>query len=125
MIDNILSRRNHNGIKNKPMFLWEPVPGVCSPKDWKDCLEAMKIVDIISPNINEAAGFLGQTIDEQLPYEEFKQQVEKIAREYRSGDAVFRCGKHGCFVSTKSISKWLPAYHQANDKVVDPGHAFF
>lgn len=109
------------------MFLWEPVPDVCSPEDWKDCLEAMKVVDVISPNINEAAGFLGRTIDEELPLKEFRSQVEMLAQEYQNSTVVFRCGKHGCFVTTKKVKKWLLAYHQTSDKVVDPtggGNAF-
>ena len=109
------------------MILWEPVPGVCSPDDWKDCLEAMKLVNVISPNVNEAAGFLGLTIDEDLPFEEFKVHVENMAKEFKGVTAVFRCGKHGCLVSDRSMLQWLPAYHQTNDKVVDPtggGNAF-
>lgn len=114
------------------MFLWEPVPGVCSPNDWKDCIDTMKVVDVISPNINEAASFLGKAIDEEQPFENFRVQVEELAREYVShlhegGAAVFRCGKHGCLVVTNSIVQWLPAYHQSKTKVVDPtggGNAF-
>jgi sugar/nucleoside kinase (ribokinase family) len=109
------------------MFLWEPIPGVCSPEDWKDCIEAMKVVDVISPNINEAATFLGRTIDEESPFVEFRAQVEILAQEYQHATAVFRCGKHGCFVTTKKVKKWLPAYHQTSNKVVDPtggGNAF-
>ena len=127
MVNSILSRRRENGIKGKPMFLWEPIPGICSPEDWKDCIEAMKVVDVISPNINEAAGFLGRTIDEELPFVEFRAQVEILAQEYQNATTVFRCGKHGCFVTTKKVKKWLLAYHQTSDKVVDPtggGNAF-
>jgi len=127
MVNNISLRRRQNGINDKPLFLWEPVPGVCSPEDWKGCLEAMKVVDVISPNVNEAAGFLGRTIDEELPFAKFKKQVEILAKEYQSGAAVFRCGKYGCYVAAKSTLKWLPAYHQTGEKVIDPtggGNAF-
>jgi len=133
MVANISSRRKEAGIKGKPMFLWEPVPGVCSPDDWEDCIEAMKVVDVISPNVNEAAGFLGRTIEEDSGFEIFEVEVENMAQEYIScqiganGAAVFRCGNHGCLVATKSLMKWLPAYHQTNKKVVDPtggGNAF-
>ena len=127
MVNNIISRRRSSGINSKPMFLWEPIPGVCSPNDWNDCIEAMKVVDVISPNINEAAGFLGRAIDEELPFEKFKEEVEVLAQEYQNTTAVFRCGKHGCLVSTMTVKKWLPAYHHKSDKVVDPtggGNAF-
>jgi sugar/nucleoside kinase (ribokinase family) len=128
MVSNILSRRELHGSTVRPMFLWEPVPGVCSPEDWKDCVQAMKVVDVISPNVHEAAGFFGWTIDEEQPFEQFRQHVDKLAQEYVShAPAVFRCGKHGCLVISKSIMKWLPAYHQMSEKVVDPtggGNAF-
>jgi sugar/nucleoside kinase (ribokinase family) len=132
MVNNILTRRQEHGIKQKPMFLWEPVPGVCSPNDWADCIEAMKVVDVISPNINEAASFLGKVIDEELPFGNFKVQVKAIVQDYKShlaqdGAVVFRCGKHGCLVATISEMMWLPAYHQSKVKVIDPtggGNAF-
>jgi sugar/nucleoside kinase (ribokinase family) len=132
MVSNILSRRQEHGIKEKAMVLWEPVPGVCSPNDWTDCIEAMKVVDVTSPNINEAAGFLGRTIDEEQRFENFKIEVEELAKVYTShlaqnGAVVFRCGKHGCLVVTTSELSWLPAYHQSKTKVVDPtggGNAF-
>jgi sugar/nucleoside kinase (ribokinase family) len=133
MVNNILSRRREQGIQIKPMILWEPVPGVCSPEDWEECIQAMKVVDVISPNINEAAGFLGKEIDEEQPFLQFKIKVEEIAMEYVShqigenGTCVFRCGKHGCLVASRSMMKWLPAYHQSSERVVDPtggGNAF-
>jgi sugar/nucleoside kinase (ribokinase family) len=113
------------------MFFWEPVPGVCTPDDWKGCIEAMQTVDMTSPNITEAAEFLGRTIDEELDFRSFKIQVEEMAEEYIRyiGDraVVFRCGKHGCLVAKATLMKWLPAYHQSKEKVVDPtggGNAF-
>ena len=133
MVNNIMSRRKEQGIKGRPMFLWEPVPGRCSPEEWNDCIKAMELVDVISPNVNEASGFLGKIVDEEQPFENFKVQVEEISREYVShqiglnGAAVLRCGKHGCFVATRTEMKWLPAYHQSPEKVVDPtggGNAF-
>jgi sugar/nucleoside kinase (ribokinase family) len=92
----------------------------------------MQLVDVTSPNVNEAAGFLGRTIDEALEFGLFKLQVEDMGREYmtqipNTGAVVFRCGKHGCLVATTKGMDWLPAYHQSKDKVVDPtggGNAF-
>jgi sugar/nucleoside kinase (ribokinase family) len=133
MVSKILSRRQEQGITQRPLFLWEPVPGVCTTGDWKDCIKAMEVVGVISPNVNEAAGFLGQIVDEDQPFEQFKGSVEALAKEYtshqigKSGVVVFRCGKHGCLVATPSMMKWLPAYHRTGEKVVDPtggGNAF-
>ena len=126
LVKNILSRRKENKIEEMPLFLWEPVPGVCTSNNWKDCMKAMKYVGVITPNINEAAEFLGQTIDEELPFEQFKGHVEKIAEEYGSHQSgmgkaiVIRCGKHGCLLHSSSVTKWVPAYHQTREKVIDP-----
>jgi sugar/nucleoside kinase (ribokinase family) len=134
MVKNILSRRQEHAITEKPLFLWEPVPGVCSPNDWKDCIEAMKYVDVITPNVNEAAGFLGREIDEEQPLDNFKLHVEKLAEKYASHQSgagkavVIRCGKHGCLLRSEShATKWFPAHHQTRENVVDPtggGNAF-
>ena len=132
MVNNIFLRRKEHGITAKPMFLWEPVPGVCSPNDWEDCIRSMQVVDVTSPNVNEAAGFLGQTIDEEQPFSQFREQLELLANRYtakipENGVVVFRCGKHGSLVATKSKLDWLPAFHDLPQKVVDPtggGNAF-
>jgi sugar/nucleoside kinase (ribokinase family) len=114
------------------LFVWEPVPGNCTPNEWKDCIEAMQRVDVITPNVNEAAEFLGKTINEEEPFSQFKPHVESIAAEYGShlspGKAVvIRCGRYGCLLRTGEEEKWFPAYHQSGEKVVDPtggGNAF-
>jgi sugar/nucleoside kinase (ribokinase family) len=132
MVNNILRRRQEAEVSEKPFFLWEPVPGVCSPADWEDCIRAMQTVDVTSPNVNEAAGFLGQEVDEAQSFLQFKEHVDRIAQDFtsklgESGVVVFRCGKHGCVVATKSRLDWLPAFHQTAEKVVDPtggGNAF-
>jgi len=133
MIPKILARREEHGISSKPMFLWEPIPGVCSPADWPDCIDALKLVDIISPNVSEGASFLGKTVNEELPFEDFKAQAEKITKEYLRHQVggqkavVLRCGKYGCLVADKNMMRWLPAYHKTGEKVVDPtggGNAF-
>lgn len=133
MVNKILRRRADQGIRDRPMILWEPVPGVCSPQDWADCIDAMGLVDVVSPNINEAASFHNSTIDEEQSFPEFKKQVESLTQKFIHylnplGAVIFRCGKHGCLVVTSGgIMKWLPAYHQTSEKVVDPtggGNAF-
>jgi len=132
-VNDILFLRHSRGIEERPVFFWEPVPGVCSPDDWEDCLNAMKVVDVISPNVHEAGGFLGRTIDEEQPFEQIKDEIEELAREYTShrigngGAVVLRCGKHGCLISTGEMVRWLPAFHQSGEMVVDPtggGNAF-
>ena len=40
-----------------PIIVWEPVPGNCKPQDLPSCLDALKYVDVISPNYAEAIEF--------------------------------------------------------------------
>jgi sugar/nucleoside kinase (ribokinase family) len=132
-VNDILSLRESQGIKERPLFLWEPYPDICVPDNWEDCLNAMKMVDIISPNVHEAAAFLGRTIEEEQPFELFKGEVEQLAREYTAHQTgsnsaiVLRCGKHGCLISNAEMMRWLPAFHETGEKVIDPtggGNAF-
>lgn len=37
-----------------------------------------------------------------------------------NGAIVIRSGKDGCYVATGEKNRWLPAYHQNPDKVIDP-----
>jgi sugar/nucleoside kinase (ribokinase family) len=115
------------------MILWEPVPGVCQPEDWEECKRTMKMVNVTSPNIHEAASFLAQEIDEEEDFTRFKVRVEQLAEIFAKeivdgGAVVFRCGKNGCLVVTQGMRmKWFPAYHTMREKVKDPtggGNAF-
>jgi sugar/nucleoside kinase (ribokinase family) len=99
--------------------------GNCTPNDWKDCVEAMQHVDVITPNVNEAAEFRGKMIDEDEPFSQFKPHVESIAAEYESHlssqkAVVIRCGRYGCLLRAGHIARWLAGYHQSPKKVVDP-----
>jgi sugar/nucleoside kinase (ribokinase family) len=130
-VKQLITLRERKGITSPPFILWEPVPGKCSPEDWEECVSAMGAVDVISPNINEAASLLGKTIDEEVPFPDFKISVEDIlptflARLGTSTTLVIRCGKHGCVIVTGDMTRWIPAYH-LGEKVVDPtggGNAF-
>lgn len=44
----------------KPVFVWEPMEGSCRPKELKLFYEALKHVDIFSPNENELASLFSQ-----------------------------------------------------------------
>jgi hypothetical protein len=48
---------------NAPLFIWEPVPDLCIPEELERCYEALKLVDIVSPNHQELASFLGKATD--------------------------------------------------------------
>ncbi|KAI9672537.1 MAG: hypothetical protein M1817_003303 [Caeruleum heppii] len=124
-----------------PIFVWEPVPDMCIPETLATCYDALKVVDVVSPNHQELAAFFGKSAitDEQGTVD--RSFVEKLCQTWLShgigaagqGAVVVRAGKDGCYMATRKRSRWFPAYHEPtasggrNPKVVDPtggGNAF-
>ncbi|MCJ1395810.1 hypothetical protein MMC18_008696 [Xylographa bjoerkii] len=129
-----------------PLFIWEPVPDSCRPEEYDHFLEALKVVDVVSPNHHELAGIFGQ-IDQlnksdESDIELLQGQCERLLADGfhdRQGNVVVRRGEKGCCVYGRYSQTYFPAYHQPhsstlkNDclrsepKVVDPtggGNAF-
>lgn len=117
----------------RPLFVWEPVPDVCTPQELENCRQALSLVDVASPNHAEIAFFFEQT--GEIDGEVDRAAAEQHAHDWLAtgigptglGGIVIRCGKEGCFVANKSISRWIPAYHNNASNVVDPtggGNAF-
>ena len=129
MLSGTLARRraecDSHGLA-RTMFLWEPVPPLCIPSELEGCRKALKLVQIVSPNHMELAAFFGLSANcgEDVDHE----VVEKCAADWLSsgidqdgsGAVVVRAGKDGCYMATREESAWLPAYHEASDKVTDP-----
>ncbi|CAN6632614.1 protein Mak32p [Trichomonascus vanleenenianus] len=121
---------SHIGRSLDAKIIWEPVPGECSPEQLDRCIDALKYVDVMSPNAKEAALFFGQP----EPTEE--KAIEELAAKFlgymtKPGAVVIvRCGAKGCLLALENSFKWFPAYHspQFSDyKVEDPtggGNAF-
>jgi sugar/nucleoside kinase (ribokinase family) len=124
--------RRSNELKNvypelmpDPIVIWEPVPDNCTPEGLETCYEALKLVNVVSPNHEELAAFFGlsgnrgEDVDSEV--------VERCAADWLAHgskcglDVVVRAGKEGCYVASRNVSKWMPAYHQlGSGKVVDP-----
>jgi sugar/nucleoside kinase (ribokinase family) len=89
-------------------------------------LEALKYVHVVSPNNSELGGFFGQTTDSpdhvnhRLLESLCSQLLESGIGQDGKGGIVVRCGKDGCLVASHGQRKWLPAFHQSAEKVVDP-----
>ncbi|TLD38854.1 gb [Venturia nashicola] len=123
-----LTRRQEVGIDGaSPLFIWEPVPDLCVPTELETCRKALKHIQAVSPNHMELASFFGASANRGEDVD--REVVEKCAADWLSsgigqhgsGVVVVRCGKDGCYIASRSLSRWLPAYHQAGTgKVVDP-----
>ncbi|CAO3669855.1 unnamed protein product [Umbelopsis ramanniana] len=105
------------------MFMWEPLPWDCLPEKWDEFKEVMKMVDIVSPNHEEAAAVLGTSMDKleaelgnassALAYlaEQF---VQAGVGKQQQGCVAIRAGKRGAVVRRKDTPSWcVPAYWQA------------
>jgi sugar/nucleoside kinase (ribokinase family) len=114
------------GAGERPLFVWEPVPDLCTREEYENCLEALRVVDVVSPNHGELGGFFGKETNGEGHVE--YRLIEQLCGEWLAsgmgqngeGGVVVRCGKDGCLVAREGSSKWIPAYHQSAEKVIDP-----
>lgn len=129
LVENILALRRQGDSQRpslRPLFIWEPVPDLCTSQEFDNCLAALKHVDVISPNHGELGGFFGVDTNEE-DHVDFR-LIEKLSNQWLhngigqhgDGGIVVRCGKDGCLVTRKGLQKWLPAFHQSPEAVVDP-----
>ncbi|CAO2653780.1 Nn.00g031910.m01.CDS01 [Neocucurbitaria sp. VM-36] len=129
LVENIIALRGQSTdarSRQRPLFIWEPVPDLCTTAELNNCLKALKCVDVVSPNHGELGGFFGKdtngrdSVDFRLIEQLCDQWLESGVGADGHGGVVVRCGKDGCLVTRKGLRKWLPAYHQSAEKVVDP-----
>lgn len=128
LVDNILALRNQSAGPQspRPLFVWEPVPDLCIPDELENCMRALKCVDCVSPNHAELGGFFGTDTNDKDHVDYRK--IENLCNQWLQsgvgvngqGGVVVRSGKDGCLVARSGVQKWLPAYHQRAEKVVDP-----
>ena len=132
-------------LHNTPLFVWEPVPDSCTPEELPRALEALKYVDVISPNHHELESLFGETGKDLFGASEL-QVLERQCNELliqgfgkKPSAVVVRRGERGVFIASDTGLTWLPAYHRPLDelrkeeqpkwtqKVIDPtggGNAF-
>lgn len=118
----------------RPTFVWEPVPNLCTPEELKGFYEAAHMVDVLSPNALELAGFFGKenwSGEEESGQEIVKQIISSGIGPDGKGVLVVRAGKDGSYTYCQDKSLWLPAYHDSdfveNSPTSDPtgaGNAF-
>ncbi|PYI21510.1 Ribokinase-like protein [Aspergillus violaceofuscus CBS 115571] len=107
----------------RPIFVWEPVPDLCTPEEQETFLAAIKVVDVVSPNELELGMMFGQPgWSEETSYG--KATVERILFEGigpdGNGHLVIRAGKDGSYSFSRKQRIWLPAYHQPDTSMPSP-----
>ncbi|PYH98543.1 pfkB family carbohydrate kinase [Aspergillus ellipticus CBS 707.79] len=137
IVQNILRRREElrqagkapssEHTTKRPVFVWEPIPDLCTPEEQERFLAANQVVDVVSPNELELGMMFGQPgWSEETDYG--KNIVTKILDSGigpgGNGHLVIRAGKDGSYSYSRTQRVWLPAYHQPSvsraSPVVDP-----
>jgi sugar/nucleoside kinase (ribokinase family) len=109
---------------------------LCIPTELDLARQALRKVEIVSPNHTELASFFGLTgslpsgaIDRPLIESLANEWLQSgIGLEHGPGALVVRAGREGCYIATRKQSRWLPAcFSDAQERVRDPtggGNAF-
>ncbi|PLB43588.1 PfkB family carbohydrate kinase [Aspergillus steynii IBT 23096] len=111
----------------RPIFVWEPVPDLCTPEEQEMFFAANRVVDVVSPNELELGLMFGQSgwcEDEQFGQDIVRRILESGIGPDGAGHLVIRAGKDGSYSYSRAQRIWLPAYHQpaasGSSPVVDP-----
>lgn len=89
----------------KPVFVWEPVPDLCTTDELLNCTNTLPMVDICSPNHSELAGFMGDTGLDPETGEISTVAVERSCEQLlasmplQSFALVVRAGEKGCYLA--------------------------
>ncbi|KAF7875337.1 hypothetical protein EAF04_002509 [Stromatinia cepivora] len=107
LITRILSlRKSHSPNHPKPVFIWEPVPDLCTSNELLNCTNVLPYIDVLSPNHSELAGFMGDpelglTPTGEISTEAVERSCEQLlaSMPLQSYSIVVRCGALGCYVA--------------------------
>ncbi|RYO92000.1 hypothetical protein DL764_008203 [Monosporascus ibericus] len=89
----------------RPIFIWEPVPDLCTPDELLNCTNTLPLVDVCSPNHAELAGFMGDSGLDPETGEISTRAVERACEQLlgsmplQSFALVVRAGEKGCYLA--------------------------
>ena len=98
-----------------PVFVWEPVPTSCKPQELSKVYEALKYVDVVSPNLMELQALFGNHIDSNTVSTEEIARMSNTLLTSGFGNkpcaVIVRLGAEGCYVAQPFRHISMPAYH--------------
>lgn len=100
-----LPPREDGGSEPRPIFIWEPVPDLCTPDELLNCTNTLPVVDVCSPNHSELAGFMGDHGLDPETGEVSTAAVERACEQLlasmplQSFSLVVRAGPKGCYIA--------------------------
>lgn len=111
----------------RPFFVWEPVPDLCTPEEQDKFFAANRVVDVVSPNHLELGMMFEQpawTAESEISRKLVQRIIDAGIGPTGDGCVVIRAGKDGSYAYSRSQEIWLPAYHQPDTsgatRVIDP-----
>lgn len=96
----------------RPRIVFEPIPELALPSEMDNLKLAMRLVDVLSPNAEELAGFFRNT-GVQTQSEMADLILHSGIGIDGNGTLIVREGKDGATLYTRGWSVHLPAYHTA------------
>ncbi|OIW28469.1 Ribokinase-like protein, partial [Coniochaeta ligniaria NRRL 30616] len=117
LVSEILALRKEQAAEGtyvRPLFIWEPVPDLCTPDELLNCTNALPLVDVCSPNHAELAGFLGgDGLDPDtgsISTKAVESACEQLlaSMPLQSYTLVIRAGERGCYVARNGGRKRHP-----------------
>ena len=128
IVQEVLQRRQQLGktLAERPIFIWEPVPNLCTPEEQEAFFAANHMVDVVSPNELELGMMFGQpgwSEDSEHGRQLVRRILESGIGPEGKGHLVIRAGKDGSYGYSQTQRIWLPAYHEPTPgatAVVDP-----
>lgn len=98
-----------------PIFVWEPVPTSCKPQELSKVYEALKYVDVVSPNLMELQALFGNPVaSNQASTEEIASMSNTLLTSgfgNKPCAVIVRLGAEGCYVAQTFRHISMPAYH--------------
>lgn len=107
LVADIIARRKEAAPETyvRPIFIWEPVPDLCTPDELLNCTNTLPVIDVCSPNHSELAGFMGDDGLDPETGEISTVAVERACEQLlasmplQSFSLVVRVGDKGCYLA--------------------------
>ncbi|KAL6858502.1 Ribokinase-like protein [Trichoderma novae-zelandiae] len=117
LVTSIIARRKEASppeTYTKPIFVWEPVPDLCTPDELLNLTNTLPLVDVCSPNHSELAGFMGDDGLDPVTGDISTRAVERACEQLldsmplQSFAIVVRAAHKGCYVVKNGGRKRRP-----------------
>lgn len=103
-----------------PVFVWEPVPDLCTPEELENLQHAVGFVDVVSPNGDELAQFFAEATGKSSRHDMVAAILAKGNGQHHQVSVIVRDGADGSRLYMEGKTLHFRAYHQNGVGVVDP-----